>query len=198
VTIFPGTPGEEQRVGSFRDFFEQQGGPVLVALIAGAVLSVQVIVNTQARIRLFEHPLQATLLNFLGGGLVLTIVCLACRFEWPSWDRIASAPWWVWCGGLFGIVYITVSVLLSPRLGLALFFTLVVAGQMLTAILLDHYGLLGAEVKPANLGRIAGVLLVLAGVWLVGLSTSTKPKVEEPPARLVPLESADPDLPGGF
>ena len=188
-------------MGSIREFFDQLGGPGLATMIAGAALSVQVIVNSQARIRLaFEHPLQATLLNFVGGSLVLGIVCLACRFAWPTPDRIVAAPWWVWCGGLFGIVYITVSVLLSPRLGVALFFTLVVAGQMLSAIVLDHFGFFGADVKPVNLGRIAGVLLVLAGVCVVSLSTPAKPTVEaplEPPTRLVPMD-ADPSLPGDF
>lgn len=184
-------------MASFRDFFDQFGGPALAALVAGAVLSVQVIVNSQALKRFqFESPLQATLLNFVGGGLVLGVVCLACRFSWPGPERIAAAPWWIWCGGLFGILYITVSVLLSPRLGVALFFTLVVAGQMLCAIVLDHFGLLGSDVKPVNLGRIAGVLLVLVGVYVVSLSTPTKPTVETP-TRLVPTEP-DPDLPGGF
>ena len=185
-------------MGSFRDFFEQFGGPALAAMIAGTALSVQVVVNSQALKRFqFESPLQATLLNFLGGSLVLGIVCLACRFSWPGPERIASAPWWIWCGGLFGIFYITVSVLLSPRLGVALFFTLVVAGQMISALVLDHYGLLGSDVKPVNLGRIAGVLLVLAGVYVVSLSTPTKPRAEatEAPTRLVPEE---PELPGDF
>jgi bacterial/archaeal transporter family-2 protein len=184
-------------VSSLREFFDQLGGPGLATMIAGAALSVQVLVNSQARIRLaFEHPLQATLLNFVGGSLVLGVVCLACRFSWPSLERISAAPWWVWCGGLFGIVYITVSVLLSPRLGVALFFTLVVAGQMLSAIALDHFGFLGSDVKPVNLGRIAGVLLVLAGVYLVSVSTPAKPTLE-PPTRLAPMD-ADPELPGDF
>jgi transporter family-2 protein len=184
-------------VGSFRDFFDQFGGPALAAMIAGTALSVQVVVNSQALKRFqFESPLQATLLNFVGGGLVLGVLCLACRFSWPGPERIAAAPWWIWCGGLFGIFYITVSVLLGPRLGVALFFTLVVAGQMLSALVLDHFGLLGSDVKPVNLGRIAGVLLVLAGVYVVSLSTPTKLPAEVP-TRLVPMEP-DPNLPGDF
>ena len=184
-------------MGSFREFFDQLAGPGLAAMLAGAALSVQVIVNSQARIRLaFDHPLQATLLNFVGGALVLGVVCTLCRFSWPTLERAMAAPWWIWCGCLGGILYITVSVLLSPRLGVALFFTLVVAGQMLSAIVLDHFGMFGSDVKPVNFGRIAGVLLVLAGVYVVSLSTPSKPPVE-PPTRLVPMEP-DPDLPGDF
>jgi bacterial/archaeal transporter family-2 protein len=184
-------------VGSYRDFFDQFAGPGLAAMLAGTALSVQVIVNSQARIRLaFDHPLQATLLNFVGGTLVLGIVCALCRFSWPTLERAAAVPWWIWFGCLGGMFYITVSVLLSPRLGIALFFTLVVAGQMLSAIVLDHFGMFGTDVKPVNLGRIAGVLLVLAGVYVVSLSTPTKPPVE-PPTRLVPIE-ADPELPSDF
>jgi transporter family-2 protein len=185
-------------VSSFRDFFDQLGGPGLAAMVAGAALSVQVLVNSQARIRLqLEHPLQATLLNFVGGGLVLGVVCLACRFAWPGPERILAAPWWVWCGGLFGIFYITASVLLGPRIGVTLFVTLVIAGQMISAIVLDHFGLLGAEVRPVNLARIGGVLLVLAGVYLVSQATPSAAPPTGPPTRLAPLES-DPELRGDF
>jgi transporter family-2 protein len=184
-------------VGSFRDFFDQFGGPALAAMVAGAALSVQVIVNSQARIRLqLDHPLQATFINFFGGALVLGVVCTLFRFSWQTLERALAAPWWIWWGCLCGILYITVSVLLSPRLGVALFFTLVIAGQMLSAILLDHFGLFGSEVKPVNLGRIAGVLLVLLGVYVVGMSTRSKPQVE-PSVLLVPLD-ADPNLPNDF
>ena len=54
-----------------------------------------------------------------------------------------------------------------PRLGVAMTITLMVAGQLALSLLLDHFGALGVPRQPLNLGRIAGVALVFAGVLLV-------------------------------
>ena len=54
-----------------------------------------------------------------------------------------------------------------PRLGVAMTITLMVGGQLLISLFLDHFGALGVPRQPLNIGRIAGVALVLAGVLLV-------------------------------
>ena len=54
-----------------------------------------------------------------------------------------------------------------PRLGVALTITLMVAGQLLVGLVLDHFGAFGQPVQPMNLGRVAGVALVIAGVVMV-------------------------------
>lgn len=167
--------------------------PYLFALLAGAALALQSIVNSQARARLGTHPLQATLVNFGTGTIVLTVTCAAAALlwpralGWPSWNTIAQAPLWVWTGGLLGILFVTSSVVLTQPLGAALFFVLVIAGQLAGSLVLDEFGLLGARVIPASPGRIAGVFLVFAGAMLVAYSTATpsqKPKTaaDSPPA----------------
>jgi transporter family-2 protein len=42
-----------------------------------------------------------------------------------------------------------------------------VAGQLIISLVLDHFGAFGVPRSPVNLGRIAGVALVIAGVILV-------------------------------
>ena len=54
-----------------------------------------------------------------------------------------------------------------PRLGVAMTITLMVGGQLLLSLALDHFGALGVPRQPLNIGRVAGVGLVLAGVLLV-------------------------------
>ena len=57
--------------------------------------------------------------------------------------------------------------LLAPRLGVAMTFSLIVLGQMLITLVIDHFGLLGVPVQQVTLSRVAGILLVIGGVVLI-------------------------------
>lgn len=150
--------------------------PAILAFVSGGILALQVVVNSQARLRLpidgkSPHALQAAMVNFAGGTILLILICLFVRFQWPTAATIRQAPWWIWSGGALGIVYVASSVVLGHRLGLTLFFTLVVAGQIVSSMVIDHFGVGGAVVRSVNWGRVLGAGLVLCGVVVVALST---------------------------
>jgi transporter family-2 protein len=66
-----------------------------------------------------------------------------------------------------GAFFVAASVTLVPRLGVALTFSLIVAGQMLITLFLDHFGFLGREQRPISLPRVLGILLITGGVVLI-------------------------------
>ena len=152
----------------------------LLAIVAGIATSLQVAVNSQGRLRLGIHWLQGTLVNFLGGTVILIAVCLACRLPWPTFADMGRAPWWVWSGGILGILYVSASILLGPRLGNTLFLVLVIAGQMIGALLVDNYGILGSPIKAASPGRMIGVGIVLIGMVVVWTSTNAENPTRQP------------------
>jgi transporter family-2 protein len=80
---------------------------------------------------------------------------------------IAQSAWWSWTGGLFGAIYVGISIVLLPRFGAAGVVSLIVAGQMLASILFDHYELFGLASRPVDWSRITGALLLVAGVALI-------------------------------
>jgi len=84
----------------------------------------------------------------------------------------ASASWTLYLGGVFGFIIIAAAVLVFPRLGAAYAIALMVCGQCLAAMVIDHFGLLGMERSPATLQRVIGVALVAAGVVVFRLSSS--------------------------
>jgi transporter family-2 protein len=84
----------------------------------------------------------------------------------------ADASWTLYLGGVFGFVIIASAVLVFPRLGAAYAIALMVCGQCLAAMLIDHYGLMGMEKSPATLQRVIGVALVVGGVAVFRLSSS--------------------------
>jgi transporter family-2 protein len=81
---------------------------------------------------------------------------------------IRAAPWYAWVGGgLMGTIYLTGTILLAPRIGAGELVGLVVAGQLIFSVLLDHFGWIGFAQHSASLPRLAGCALMIAGVFLI-------------------------------
>lgn len=135
---------------------------LLVALVAGAATSLQVPVNATLRTHL-AHPLQATLVSFTVGTLLSLICCLVLGSPPPTGAVLSRIPWWAWCGGIFGTLYVGSSVVLSPKIGVAAMLSMVIAGQMLMSLVIDHYGLARAPIYALTPQRIVGAVLVALG-----------------------------------
>ena len=136
------------------------------ALGAGISVAVQQVLNGALRTAL-QSPAWAGFASYLGGLLTMIIVLLALREQIPSWKLVAATPWWAWSGGVLGGVFILLVILLLPSLGAATLFALVVAGQVLIALTLDHFGAFGLTPHPIGMTRLAGAALLIAGVVLI-------------------------------
>lgn len=136
---------------------------LLPALIAGAVVPFQAGANATLG-RLLGHPLWATLVSLAVSIAVILPVMAAFRVPTPTIDAASKGPWWIWTGGLAGVIYITAALLLAPQLGAANFMVAVIAGQMIASLAIDHFGLMGFAPRPVNPARLAGVLLIVGGM----------------------------------
>src|SRR5690606_40382392 len=83
---------------------------------------------------------------------------------------LSSFPAWIWAGGVIGASMVLAATVLVPRLGAGALFCLIVLGQVLGAMALDHFGVLGAQ-RPVDMARVAGALLVVVGAALDRKST---------------------------
>lgn len=138
----------------------------LVAIAAGALLPIQASIN--GRLRPFVGgPLPATLVSVAVSTSAMILLVVATRTPAPSGGKISAAPWWVWTGGLLGVIFVLVSLGLVNRLGAAFLFALVVVGQMLASLAIDHFGLFGVSEHAVSPLRILGVALLMAGVVLI-------------------------------
>lgn len=139
---------------------------VAFGLGAGAILPVQAGINSRLG-RALAQPVLATLCSFGIGLVALVIYTVAMRLPMPTWEQLRDVPPWAWLGGLLGAVYVLATVLLAPRLGAASLIGVIIAGQMLASLAIDHFGLVGFSVHPVNLGRLCGAVLLAAGVALL-------------------------------
>lgn len=138
---------------------------ILLILIGGAFLSIQAPLNTMLG-RAVGSPVNAAFVSFVVGAAALGCLALTMRVT-PSLPAVRALPWWAWCGGFCGAFFVASAAYAAPRLGVATMLTLAVASQLLTAILIDQFGLLGVTARAMSPGRLAGALLVIVGAVLV-------------------------------
>jgi len=139
---------------------------LLMALAAGLSVPTQAGINSQLGLWT-RSPVLAATISFAVGTLTLIVYSLATRIPLPSLTTAGSHPWWIWTGGAFGAFFVTATIILVPKLGATTMVALILAGQMVASLLLDHFGVLGYPLHPISLGRITGVILLCIGVWLV-------------------------------
>jgi transporter family-2 protein len=139
---------------------------VLFAFAAGAALPVQFGINAQLSSWL-DSPVRAAFVSFLTGAIILAVAAALLFKPLPSGTRLGHAPWWVWVGGAFGAFYVVASIVAAPRLGAATVVAVIVAGQSIASVVVDHFGWVGFEPRHVSAGRLVGMALVGAGVALV-------------------------------
>ena len=141
-------------------------GLLLLATFAGAVVPFQSAINVNLG-RGLGHPLWATLASLMVSILVLLPIILALRLPLPSLTFISKAPLWMWAGGAFGVCFISLALVLLPKLGASGFMALALAGQVVASMLLDHFGWFGLVERHLTLPKVLGALLLIAGVVLI-------------------------------
>ncbi len=138
----------------------------VLAILSGGSLSLQSGVNAQL-CELVGHPIRAAMISFAIGTVALTLLTLTTAEAWPTRSAVMATPWFMWSGGLFGGSYVALTVFIAPKLGAGTYFALMVAGQLATALLLDHFGLLGYQAHPLNVPRVLGMGCLIVGVALI-------------------------------
>jgi bacterial/archaeal transporter family-2 protein len=139
---------------------------LFIALGTGAAIAVQALANSRLRVAL-GTPLWAAIGQFIVGLAVLVVIAAVARQPGPDTSGLSRMPWWGWVGGAVGALFIVVSIVLTPRLGTALTLATITVGQLIAALVLDHYGLLGAPVVRLSAPRLIGAVFLLAGIALM-------------------------------
>ncbi|WP_298545621.1 DMT family transporter [uncultured Aquimarina sp.] len=139
---------------------------IILAILAGAVLPLQAGLNVQLG-KSVHQPIFAAFASFLIGTVGLLIYLLILKFDFSSISATKTVSPVVWIAGILGAFYVAAVIILAPKLGTALTFVLVVAGQMAVSLVFDHYGLLGLPVKQINWQKLMGIAFIIGGVLLI-------------------------------
>lgn len=138
---------------------------IILALVSGAFLPIQAGLNTKLG-KAVESPVYASMISFIVGSLGLIIYILITK-QTVNFSAIKETPYYIWLGGLLGAFYVTVIILAFPKLGPGLTFGLIVAGQMIVSLLLEHFNILVTQQNSISYTKILGIILVILGVILI-------------------------------
>ena len=138
----------------------------LLPVFAGIAITVQSGINSQLRLAI-QHPLMAAFISFVVGTAALGILLIFSKDALPGMSEYSSINWYKYTGGLLGAFVVTVTLLSVSKIGAGNMFVLIVAGQLVTAVLMDHFGVLGMKPNPITLQKFFGICLLVAGAWLV-------------------------------
>lgn len=138
---------------------------IIIAFLSGVFLPIQAGLNTKLG-HAAGNPIHASLISFIVGTVALLIYVLLTN-QPLSWAGLKASPAHIWTGGLMGAFYVTVIILAFPKIGPGLTFGLVVAGQMIMSVILDHYRILVTHQQPISMMRILGVIMIIAGAVLI-------------------------------
>lgn len=139
---------------------------IFLTVLAGVAVTLQVGVNNALR-QSIDSPVFAAFFSFLIGTCGLFAYILATRTPWPTMQTVVKVPAWAWVGGLLGAYYVVTAIIVAPKLGAASLISLIVATQLFMSLALDHFGLIGFAQHSINSWRIAGAVLLIAGVILI-------------------------------
>ncbi len=141
---------------------------VVLGVLAGALIPVQTAINSRLSGRL-GAVLPASLVSFAVGSLGLGLAVLFTGTSVPWAETAATEPWWIWIGGVCGLVFLTLNIVLLPRIGAAATVVLPLVGQVLGGLVIDLAGGFETAVRPLTVVRGIGGVLVVLGAALVNL-----------------------------
>jgi len=139
----------------------------LAAVIGGACIALQLPINARLGQGL-GFPIAAAMVSFISGTVILSLITLtSTKIGGVSlgWGNV-SWPFYL-LGGLLGALYVTMTIMLIPRIGTTAVFGLSIVGQLLGGLILDRIGFVGFTVRELSLGRVSGVVLLILGAILI-------------------------------
>lgn len=139
--------------------------PILLGLIIGFGLPLQTAINSKLR-RIVGSPLLSSMVSFTVGTIFLASITLILSHNLNIASAVFKQPWWIWIGGLLGVVYLTGNIVLFPHLGSVQTVIMPVVGQLIMSMLIDNFGWFYSPQHSLNLIRIIGCALVFIGVIL--------------------------------
>jgi len=137
--------------------------PALIMICAGAAVALQPSIN--ARLAEKTGLLESACISFAVGTGALVVALLASG-RWTV-KGLSATTWWEWTGGILGAFFVSATILAVPRIGTAAAMAAAITSQLITALLLDHFGMFGfggAQIDPK---RGLGAFLLILGAWLI-------------------------------
>jgi len=137
----------------------------LLPILCGFTITTQASVNSELR-HSINNPFAAAFISFAVGTIVLFFAVLLVRQGFPSVATLKTLQWHEYMGGVLGAFFVSAIIYTLPQIGSANMFVLIIAGQLITSLAYDHFGVMGAVQQAITWKKMLGVVLVVIGVYI--------------------------------
>jgi bacterial/archaeal transporter family-2 protein len=142
-----------------------RGAAVVLTAAAGGLIALQAPINST--LGRSVGTFQAAFLSFAIGTVALTLVAALAKGGFAQIGEARGLAWYYLIGGLLGAVYVTTVLVTVRSLGAGGVTAATIAGQLSLSVAVDHFGWLGVDRSPITALKVAGIVLLAAGVFLV-------------------------------
>ena len=139
---------------------------LFLPFIVGIALTAQASINGQLRTSV-NSQLMATLISFLVGTVLLVGIIIFTNDKIPSLGELGQIEWYKYTGGLLGAFIVMAIIVSIKTISPSALFALIVAGQLVTAIAFEQFGLLGVRQVTVGWSKVVGVILLVTAVYLI-------------------------------
>ncbi|QQK76815.1 DMT family transporter [Salicibibacter cibarius] len=141
---------------------------VLIPLIGGIFVSLQGTLNGNLGKKV--GTIESTYLSFFTGSILLTMIIIFLGDG--NIFRITEVPAWQLLCVIFGFIFIFVMAFSVPKIGVTATNATIVIGQLVTSMVVDHFGWFGSDVIPFTIERFIGVLLMIAALYFIYMESA--------------------------
>ncbi|PSN19121.1 EamA-like transporter family protein [filamentous cyanobacterium CCP5] len=139
-------------------------GVFFLAVLGGVAIAIQG--QFMGLMTQIMGPRESILVTYAGGMAIAVLLVLSTQDNnLKAWPLV---PWYALTAGAFGLIIVGTIGFVVPRLGLATGFGVIVATQFIFGVLIDQFGLFGADIRPIDLPKLVGLGLIVSGVALMG------------------------------
>jgi len=142
-----------------------RGAAVVLTAFVGGLIALQAPINSQ--LGRSVGTFQAAFVSFMLGTVVLAVIAAVARGGFGQIPEARNLTWYYLTGGILGAVYVTTVLVTVRSLGAGPVVAATIAGQLSASLVVDQLGILGVEKDPITVTKVAGVLLLAAGVFLI-------------------------------
>jgi transporter family-2 protein len=166
VFYFSLIPESSIFTGSKKGYMKSNLIYLVMALITGALIPIQASTNA-AFSKSVGNPYVTGLMVFIVGLAGMLLFTLVSGTSIPTAKQLGEAPLYGYLGGIIVATYVVMITILVPRLGVGTAIGFIVTGQILFAVIIDHFGLFSVAPRSIDITRFIGVVMVVGGVYLV-------------------------------
>ena len=137
---------------------------IVIAILTGCGFALKTAINAKLSLTI-DSWLNAAFFSLIMSAATILVIKL---FNWNiNYSTIKNVPLWLYIsGGVLGAFSMILLVFITPKLGISLTLTILIASQVIIAAIFDHFGVFGLEVRSINIYKITGIIFLLAGVLL--------------------------------